>query len=120
LSINPKRGEVWLTNFDPTLGVEIRKTRPAIVISSDTIGRLPLKLIAPITDWKDYFAQNVWHIQLQPSSENGLSKVSAIDTLQIRGVDTQRLIRKLGEVSESTMQEIAIAIAAVIEFQGFL
>ncbi|ACB53253.1 putative PemK-like protein [Crocosphaera subtropica ATCC 51142] len=38
----PKRGEIWLVNFDPTLGSEIRKTRPAIVISSDAAGKLPI------------------------------------------------------------------------------
>ncbi|MER3435415.1 MAG: PemK family transcriptional regulator [Leptolyngbya sp. ERB_1_1] len=117
MSISPKRGEVWLVNFDPTVGAEIKKIRPAIIISSDQIGRLPLKLIAPITDWKDYFERNLWHIQIQPAAQNGLSKVSAIDILQIRGVDTQRFIRKLGLVSEISMQEIGIAIVSVIEFQ---
>jgi mRNA-degrading endonuclease toxin of MazEF toxin-antitoxin module len=47
----PKRGEIWLVNLDPTVGAEIQKTRPAIVISSDYIGKLPLKLVVPITDW---------------------------------------------------------------------
>jgi mRNA interferase MazF len=47
-------------NFDPTLGTEIRKTRPAIVVSSDAVGRLPIKLVAPITDWKARYAPNVW------------------------------------------------------------
>lgn len=118
MSIDPKRGEIWLVNFDPTIGAEMKKTRPAIVLSSDQIGRLPLKLIAPMTDWKDYFERNLWHIRLQPDSENGLSKVSAIDTLQIRGDDIQRFIRKLGQVPEAKMQEIGIAILSVIEFQG--
>ena len=53
----PQRGEVWLVNFDPTIGAEIKKTRPAIVISSDAVGRLPIKLVTPVTDWKDYFAE---------------------------------------------------------------
>jgi mRNA interferase MazF len=50
----PQRGEVWMVNFDPTIGTEIRKIRPAAVISSNTIGVLPIKLVAPITDWKDW------------------------------------------------------------------
>ena len=45
----PKRGEIWLVNLNPTVGAEIHKTRPAIVISSDYIGKLPLKLVVPIT-----------------------------------------------------------------------
>ena len=116
----PKRGEVWTVNFDPTIGTEIRKTRPAVVISSDAVGKLPIKLIAPITNWKEYFNQNLWHIQLEPSAENGLSKRSAVDALQLRGVDVQRFLQKLGQLSDETMVEITIAIAAVIEYQNDL
>ena len=53
----PRRGEIWLVNFDPTVGAEIKKIRPAIVISSDSVGKLPIKLIAPVTDWKPYLYQ---------------------------------------------------------------
>ncbi|MFN7906462.1 MAG: type II toxin-antitoxin system PemK/MazF family toxin [Microcystis sp.] len=122
LSINPelpKRGEIWLVNFDPTVGAEIKKVRPAVVISSDSVGKLPIKLIAPITDWKTYFSVNFWHVKIEPNSINGLNKASAIDTLQLRGVDLQRFIRKLGSVSEITMLEIVAAIATVIEFGLF-
>ena len=122
LSINPelpKRGEIWLVNFDPTVGAEIKKVRPAVVISSDSVGKLLIKLIAPITDWKTYFSVNFWHVKIEPNSINGLNKASAIDTLQLRGVDLQRFIRKLGSVSEITMLEIVAAIATVIEFGLF-
>ena len=116
-TVGPKRGEVWVVNFDPTIGAEIKKSRPAVVVSSDAVGRLPIKLIAPITDWKQVFGQNLWHIQIQPDQANGLSKISAVDTLQLRGVDTQRFVRNLGRVSAVVMQEIAAAIAAVVEYQ---
>ena len=120
LSINPdlsKRGEIWLVNFDPTVGAEIKKVRPAVVISSDAVGKLPIKLIAPITDWKTYFSSNFWHVKIEPNSINRLNKDSAIDTLQLRGVDLQRFIRKLGSVSEITMLEIIASITTVIEFE---
>ncbi len=117
-SNTPKRGEIWLVNFDPTVGSEIRKVRPAIVISSDAVGKLPIKLIAPITDWKSYFSQNFWHVKIESDILNGLSKISGIDTLQLRGVDLQRFIRKLGDISETKMLEITAAIATVIEFQA--
>jgi mRNA-degrading endonuclease toxin of MazEF toxin-antitoxin module len=42
----PSRGEIWLVDFDPAVGAEIRKLRPALVISVDTIGRLPLRMVA--------------------------------------------------------------------------
>ena len=113
----PKRGEIWLVNFDPTIGAEIKKVRPAVVISSDSVGKLPIKLIAPITDWKTYFSSNFWHVKIEPNSINRLNKDSAIDTLQLRGADLQRFIRKLGSVSEITMVEIIASIATVIEFE---
>jgi mRNA interferase MazF len=111
----PQRGEVWMVNFDPTIGTEIRKIRPAVVISSNTIGILPIKLVAPITDWKDWYAGNLWHIKLNPNGENGLSKDSSIDTLQLRGVDLQRFIRKLGSLTLEEMNSITTAIVTVIE-----
>jgi mRNA interferase MazF len=114
-SDSPQRGEVWLVNFDPTLGTEIRKIRPAVVISSNNIGILPIKLVAPITDWKDWYAGNLWHIKLNPNSDNGLSKDSSVDTLQLRGVDLQRFIRKLGSLTSEEMNSITIAIVTVIE-----
>lgn len=112
---SPQRGEIWLVNFDPTVGTEIKKTRPAIVINSNAIGILPIKLVAPITDWKDRYAGNLWHIRIEPNTGNGLTKESCVDVLQLRGVDTQRFIRKLGVVAPEQMSEIAIAIVTVVE-----
>ena len=112
----PRRGEIWLVNFDPAVGAEIQKTRPAVVVGSDAVGRLPIKLVAPITDWKEYLAPNIWHVRIDPDLANGLTKVSAVDTLQLRGMDRQRFIRKLGQVSAPTLEEIVLAIAAIIEY----
>lgn len=116
-SINrPRRGEVWLVNFDPTVGSEIKKIRPAVVISSDAVGRLPVKLVAPITDWKDHYTRNIWHVYIEPDSTNGLTKPSAVDALQVRGLDYQRFIRKLGEVSSTMLDEIGLAVCSIIEY----
>ena len=54
------RGQVWLINLDPTVGAEIKKTRPAVVVNNDAIGILPLKVVVPITDWKDRYAIAPW------------------------------------------------------------
>jgi mRNA interferase MazF len=77
---------------------------------------LPIKLIAPITDWKDYYAPNIWHVQLDPDPSNGLTKPSAVDVLQLRGMDRQRFIRKLGQLSPDTLEEIVLAIVAIVEY----
>ncbi len=114
--MNIKRGDVWLVNLDPTVGTEIRKTRPVVVVSSDAVGLLPIRLVAPVTEWKDYFAHNVWHVKVLPDSMNGLTKTSSVDTLQLRGVDTSRFVQKSGNISPSDMKSIVTAIVAVIEY----
>ncbi len=116
LLIRISRGEIWLVNLDPTIGAEIHKTRPVVIVSSDAIGALPIRLVAPITEWKEYFASNVWHMRLDADRTNGLTKTSAVDTLQLRGVDVRRFVRKLGEVSPAVMLSVVTAIAAVVEY----
>lgn len=88
-----------------------------MVISSDAVGRLPIKLVVPITDWKPAFAPNIWHVRIDPDPTNGLTKPSAVDVLQARGLDTQRFLQHLGVVSADKLEEILLAIAAVIEYQ---
>jgi len=114
---SPKRGEIWLVNFDPTVGAEIKKTRPAVVVSSDAVGRLPLKLIAPITEWKQHYSSFLWHVRIDPDSFNNLGKDSSVDALQLRGVDVQRFIRRVGRVTSTAMEKIAAAIAMIVEYQ---
>lgn len=111
----PKRGEIWLVSLDPTIGSEIKKTRPAIVISGDAVGQLPVKLIVPITDWKPNFRRNVWHTKIEPTASNGLRKTSTADALQMRSVDLRRLLRKIGTTSNLTVRKVAAFVAAVVE-----
>ena len=110
-----RRSEIWLINLDPTIGAEIKKTRPVVIVSSDEIGVLPLKVIAPITDWKPNYAQVPWMVQVRPDRYNGLTKASAVDTFQIRSVSETRFIRRLGVVDDAVMQAISAALLEVLE-----
>ena len=112
-----ERGDIWLVNLDPTVGAEIKKIRPAVIVSANNLGKLPIKLVAPITDWKTYFDHNLWHIRVEPDSVNGLTKTSTVDVLQLRSIDTRRCVRKLGSLSDQLMQDVVTAIAAIIEYQ---
>lgn len=85
-------------------------------MSSDAIGILPIKLVAPLTEWRDYLTQNIWHVKIEPDEINGLKKTSAVDTLQLRGIDSQRFVQKIGYVNPAIMRSIVMAIAAVIEY----
>src|SRR3989304_1378828 len=110
-----QRGEIWLVNLDPTVGSEIRKTRPAVIVSSDLVGILPLKVIVPFTEWKDRYDQAPWMVRADPDEQNGLSKPSAADALQIRSVSQQRLVQKLGAISSMQVAKIVQAVMSVLQ-----
>jgi mRNA interferase MazF len=107
-----------MVSFDPTVGAEIRKTRPAVVVSSDAVGRLPLKLVAPITERRGAFERSSWRVRIDPDAQNGLSKPSTADVLQLRGVDLRRFVNRLGRLSHEAIDKIVAAIALVVEYRG--
>lgn len=111
------RGEVWLINLDPTVGAEIKKTRPAVIVNDNAVGILPLKVIVPITEWKDRYAVAPWMIRLEPDAENGLDKPSAADAFQVRSVAQERFVQQLGKLSDTAMQEITRALAVVLSIE---
>ena len=113
-----RKGEVWLVSLDPTIGTEINKTRPAVIVNDDAIGILPLKVIVPITDWKDRYAVRPWMVYLEASLDNGLTKLSAVDTFQVRSVSETRLIKRLGILSEAEIVLVSKALAIVLGFQS--
>ena len=108
------RGEIWLINLDPTIGAEIKKTRPAVIINIDEIGVLPLRVIVPITSWKDKYSQAPWLIQIPPSKLNGLENQSAADAFQIRSLSKERFVRRIGEIEEETLSIIIDAVTLVL------
>ena len=62
---NPQRGEIWYVRFDPTIGSEFRKTRPAVVVNGDEMGRTNMRIVVPITNWKSDFEFFPWVIRLR-------------------------------------------------------
>jgi mRNA interferase MazF len=116
-TIDPRRGEIWIVDLDPTKGAEMQKRRPVVVMSSDSLRSLPLRLVAPITGWQAHFQGKFSHVRIDPAPGNNLAKPSAVDVLQLRGVALVRFLNKTGHVTASEVEEIAAAIAAVIEYQ---
>ena len=112
-----KQGEIWLLNLDPTVGAEIKKTRPAIIVSDDSLDKLTLKIIVPITDWKDRYEIAPWMIKLEPNSKNGLTKNSSADCFQVRSVSQERFVKKLGNISVVIMDEIKIGLSKVLSIE---
>jgi mRNA interferase MazF len=106
----PRRGEIYLTTLDPTVGREIQKTRPALVIQNDVSNRLSgVTIVAPITSTVR-FPLNPVHVLLAASHSTGLSVTSVAVFNQIRAVDRIRLIKRLGAVDTETMEQVDEAI----------
>lgn len=105
-SMNIDQGEIWMVEFFPKVGSEITKLRPAIVVSHNEIGRLPLKTIVPITDWKNNYAHYPWMIKIEESVSNGLSKTSAIDCFQVKNFANKRFVEKVGFVDDVMIKKV--------------
>ncbi len=104
---NLSQGDICLVNFDPTIGDEIKKIRPAMIISSDVTIGFDLKIVVPITSWRDEFSKIWWLVKLQPNAMNNLDKVSAVNCYQMRYISIDRIIRVIGR--EDTELENIIA-----------
>lgn len=114
---NPTRGEIWSVQFDPQVGQEIGKVRPALVISSDSVGRLPLRIVVPITDWKQHYGGFPWFVHLPPTSTNGLTKESGADAFQLKSVAIARFKTQRGRVPAKILDEVAAAVALCVGYQ---
>jgi len=110
-----KQADIWEIELSPTIGAEIKKVRPAVIINDDAIGVLPLRVIVPITGWKDQFQDAPWMVKLEPESNNNLKKLSVADCFQIRSVSTLRFVRKVGTVSIEKLELMKVAVKAVID-----
>jgi mRNA interferase MazF len=97
---NPKRGEIWLVDLNPTRGQKIQKTRPVVIISSDLFSPIAIRIAGPITSWQEKFGDRPFMVRIDANPGNGLDKDSAANLLQIRSLSTERFIRKLGQVTD--------------------
>lgn len=112
-----RRGEIWLLNLDPTIGAEIKKTRPVIIVNDDEIGKLPLRVIVPLTDWKERYEVAEWLVCVEPDSRNGLAKISAANAFQVRSVSQERFVRHLGQLSQEILDASGVALARVLHLK---
>ena len=106
-----KRGEIWLTNFDPAFGTELHKSRPALVISSNEVNKHHPRIVVIPISTKNYSGLSVVPIF---SGESGLDKESVVLPAEIRSVDKIRLIEKIGKISKQKLVEVEAAIKIVL------
>lgn len=105
----PNRGEVYLVNFDPTIGHEIKKTRPAVVIQnnvSNKHGAVTIVSAISSADAESRYPNEVF----VKKGEGGLDCDSVVLLNQIRTIDKTRLIKKLGILKPKTVESIDRAV----------
>jgi len=101
----PRRGEIYLVAFDPTIGHEIKKTRPALIIQNNVSNRYsPITIVAAISS---QFSDPPHPREvILPAGRTGLPKPSAVVLNQIRSVDRIRFVKRLGAVDAATMSKV--------------
>ena len=102
----PRRGEIYLVSFDPTVGHEIQKTRPALVIQNDVSNQhSPITIVAAISS---QFANppRPREVLIMAGGKTGLSKPGAVVLNQIRSIDRARLQKCLGVLDPATMRRV--------------
>ena len=100
-----KRGEIYLVNFDPTLGAEIKKTRPALILQNDIANRWsPITIVAAITF---QFEEPLYPTEVPVKVSGGRFEVDSVILLnQVRSIDKRRLVKRLGTVRPETMKKV--------------
>jgi mRNA interferase MazF len=109
-----RRGDVVVASLDPTIGVEIKKTRPVIVLSNDSINQLSqLVVVVPLT-------KNVAHLSpshaVIPKGVARLNFASNAVTEQIKAIDKRRLVKRLGSLSPSLLAQVERALKNTLAF----
>lgn len=103
------RGDIFLINFEPVLGSEQGRTRPAVIIQNNISNQFsPLTIVAPITSrvYEKEYPTNVF----LKKEDSGLDKDSTILLNQIRTIDKKRIIKKLGSLDKELIRKIDLAI----------
>ena len=110
-----KRGQIIDVNLDPTKASETGKLRACIVVTNNIYDeKLPVVQVVPITEWNEKKSKVRTNIEIQPSVDNGLDKLSIADCLQTRPIDYKsRFVAFRGSLDSDTMQKIDQALKIV-------
>jgi len=104
----PQRGEIYLVSLDPTIGAEINKTRPALIISNNINNEVSETVtVIPLTS----NIEKIYPFEtLIPASRTGLSMDSKAKCNQIRTIDKKRLVKPIGRISKDKLHEVGQAV----------
>lgn len=123
--LQPKRGEIWRVNLEPTRGSEIQSdkgrkgdTRPVLILSRPGVGTPGVTLCAPITDYKpDRDKRRFWRVVIGDNETSGLNKISCADVSQTRALDVARFVSQDGKAHPAEVEAGAAALAVSVGYK---
>jgi mRNA interferase MazF len=109
------RGEIW--ELSGRKGKQGGLTRSVVIISEDALGTIPLRVVVPLSPWKEKYTAAPWIVRVPPVLNSGLETAQAADALQVSSVSISRLDRRLGEIPEAITGEIVRAVGLILNLQ---
>ena len=107
----PRRGEVWWVALDPAIGTEIRKTRPAVVVSNDSCNRYGSRVVVlPITSHVESLYPGEARVEVGGKPARALGD-------QIRSLDRSRLRTRIGSLSEDDLRAVDAAMRITLDIR---
>ena len=113
-----KVGEIFWVNLDPTIGAEIKKRRPVVVLNGGHDKHLKLAIVVPVTAWNSYWEKNPFFVSLEPDAKSGLKKKSVADCFQIRAVSHNRFAEKIGVLSNDELDQLKRSITLILDIEA--
>ena len=108
------RGEIWELSLAKAKRASAAQLRRVILISSDSLGVLPLRVVVPLVPWHESFAGVPWIVRIPPTLHSGLSVAVAADALQVRSVMIPHLIRRVGELPRPLVDAVEAAVNRIL------
>ncbi|MEN6571621.1 MAG: type II toxin-antitoxin system PemK/MazF family toxin [Anaerolineaceae bacterium] len=109
------RGEIWELSLSKSKRSRAAQTRRVVLLSSDSLGILPLRVVIPLVPWSDTYLTVPWMVRVPPTLNSGLDSVMAADALQVRSVQTQHLLHRVGELPRTLVDQISRAVNEILE-----
>jgi mRNA interferase MazF len=114
-SSNYRLGSIWLVNFDPSIGTEIRKTRPAMIISATIFNQRRKVTVLPITSSTPDIRMLPIVVSIDPNQTNGLNTDSFIVCIDPMTFDKQRLVKQLGILNPDKIRQVKSILCSYLE-----
>ncbi|MBN1199343.1 MAG: type II toxin-antitoxin system PemK/MazF family toxin [Bacteroidales bacterium] len=109
-----KQCEIWQTDLNPVNGSEQKGIRPVVIISGNLLNQyLPVVIVCPLTSRIKGYKGN---LILEPEKQNGLSQRSEVMVFHIRPISKERLIRKIGTISETELEKIKAGLGDILRY----